>query len=40
MDDDNHLFFPGSGRSGIADYAPAQHVDPTVIARWISTGVA
>jgi uncharacterized protein len=28
---DNHLFFPGSGRSAPAEYEPAQHVDPAVI---------
>jgi hypothetical protein len=31
-DADNHLFFPGTGRSGPAEYEPAQHVDPAVIA--------
>jgi hypothetical protein len=31
-DADNHLFFPGRGPSGPAEYEPAQHVDPTVIA--------
>jgi len=31
-DADNHLFFPGSGPSTPAEYEPAQHVDPTVIA--------
>jgi len=31
-DADDHLFFPGSGRSTPADYEPAQHVDETVIA--------
>ena len=29
---DNHLFFPGTGKSTPADYAPPQHVDPAVIA--------
>ena len=31
-DADNHLFFPGSGPSTPAEYEPAQHVDPTVVA--------
>jgi uncharacterized protein len=29
---DNHLFFPGSGPSTPAEYEPAQHVDPEVVA--------
>jgi uncharacterized protein len=36
---DNHLFFPGSGRSSPAEYEPAQHVDPeiiTCVANWIT----
>jgi uncharacterized protein len=36
---DNHLFFPGSGRSSPAEYEPAQHMDPEVIryiANWIA----
>lgn len=31
-DADNHLFFTGSGPSTPAEYGPAQHVDPAVIA--------
>ncbi|HEU5348082.1 MAG TPA: alpha/beta fold hydrolase, partial [Ktedonobacterales bacterium] len=31
-DADNHLFFPGSGPSTPAEYEPAQHVDPVVVA--------
>jgi dienelactone hydrolase len=31
-DADNHLFFPGSGPSSPAEYEPAQHMDPAVIA--------
>lgn len=31
-DADNHLFFPGSGPSSPAEYEPAQHVDPQVVA--------
>jgi len=31
-DQDNHLFFPGSGPSAPAEYEPAQHVDPAVVA--------
>ena len=31
-DADNHLFFPGSGPSSPAEYEPAQHMDPQVIA--------
>ncbi|MFD4946042.1 alpha/beta hydrolase family protein [Streptomyces sp. NPDC058239] len=37
-DPDNHLFFPGTGPSTPAEYAPAQHVDPAVvtdIADWL-----
>ena len=36
---DNHLFFPGSGPSAPAEYEPAQHMDPAVVAdvaRWIT----
>lgn len=29
---DNHLFFPGTGPSTPAEYDPAQHVDPAVVA--------
>ncbi|MET9492128.1 alpha/beta fold hydrolase [Nocardia sp. NPDC006630] len=29
----NHLFFPGSGASSPAEYEPAQHIDPAVIAQ-------
>ena len=35
---DNHLFFPGAGPSTPAEYEPAQHVDPAVvadIAKWL-----
>jgi hypothetical protein len=31
-DADNHLFFPGSGPSTPAEYEPAQHMDPAVVA--------
>ncbi|MGN9845873.1 serine aminopeptidase domain-containing protein [Nonomuraea sp. H19] len=31
-DADNHLFFPGTGPSTPAEYEPAQHVDPNVVA--------
>ncbi len=31
-DADNHLFFPGHGPSTPAEYEPAQHVDPAVVA--------
>jgi uncharacterized protein len=37
---DNHLFFTGSGPSTPAEYEPAQHVDPAVvadIAAWLRT---
>jgi uncharacterized protein len=37
---DNHLFFPGSGPSSPAEYEPAQHVDPEVvagIAAWLTS---
>jgi hypothetical protein len=37
---DNHLFFPGSGPSSPAEYEPAQHVDPAVVAdvaNWVTT---
>jgi dienelactone hydrolase len=39
-EDDNHLFFPGTGPSTPAEYEPAQHVDPQVvadIAAWLTT---
>jgi uncharacterized protein len=38
---DNHLFFPGSGPSTPAEYEPARHVDPAVvadIAAWLAAG--
>ncbi len=28
----NHLFFPGTGASTLADYDTPQHVDPAVVA--------
>lgn len=31
-DADNHLFFPGVGPSTPAEYEPAQHIDPAVVA--------
>jgi dienelactone hydrolase len=31
-DADNHLFFTGSGPSSPAEYEPAQHMDPAVVA--------
>src|SRR6266516_3252311 len=31
-DADNHLFFPGTGPSSPAEYEPAQHLDPAVVA--------
>jgi dienelactone hydrolase len=31
-DADNHLFFPGVGPSTPAEYEPAQHLDPAVVA--------
>ncbi len=31
-DADNHLFFPGAGPSSPAEYEPAQHMDPAVVA--------
>jgi uncharacterized protein len=40
---DNHLFFPGSGPSSPAEYEPAQHVDPEVvagIAAWLTSVLA
>lgn len=40
-DADNHLFFPGAGRSAPAEYEAAQHVDPAVVADvagWITAG--
>jgi uncharacterized protein len=39
-DADNHLFVPGSGPSGPAEYETAQHTDPVVvadIADWLAT---
>ena len=39
---DNHLFFPGTGPSAPAEYEPAQHMDPAVvadIASWLTTVV-
>jgi dienelactone hydrolase len=39
-DADNHLFFPGSGQSAPAEYEPAQHLDPAVvadIASWLAS---
>jgi uncharacterized protein len=39
-DADNHLFVPGSGPSGPAEYGTAQHMDPAVvadIADWLVT---
>jgi uncharacterized protein len=39
-DADNHLFFPGAGPSAPAEYEPAQHMDPTVVAdvaSWLTT---
>jgi dienelactone hydrolase len=41
-DPDNHLFFPGAGPSAPAEYEPAQHMDPAVvadIASWLTTVV-
>ncbi|MFC1411042.1 alpha/beta hydrolase family protein [Streptacidiphilus sp. N1-12] len=38
-DADNHLFFPGAGPSSPAEYEPAQHLDPAVvadIAAWVA----
>jgi len=38
-DADDHLFFPGTGPSGPADYERPQHVDPAVvddIAGWLA----
>jgi len=40
---DNHLLFPGSGPSSPAEYEPAQHVDPAVvadIAGWLKSPAA
>ncbi len=37
---DNHMFFPGTGSSAPAEYEPAQHVDPAVVADvagWLTT---
>jgi dienelactone hydrolase len=39
-DPDNHFFFPGTGPSAPAEYEPAQHMDPAVvadIASWLKT---
>ena len=36
---DNHLFFPGSAPSSPAEYEPAQHMDPAVVAdvaQWLT----
>jgi hypothetical protein len=41
-DADNHLFVPGSGPSSPAEYEPAQHVDPAVIAdiaTWLASAL-
>jgi hypothetical protein len=41
-DADNHLFVPGGGPSSPAEYEPAQHLDPAVIADiadWIATAL-
>jgi dienelactone hydrolase len=38
-DADDHLFFPGTGPSGPADYLAPQHVDPTLVddlADWLA----
>jgi dienelactone hydrolase len=38
-DADNHLFFPGPGKSTPADYSSPQHVDPAVVAdvaQWLA----
>jgi uncharacterized protein len=40
---DNHLFFPGSGPSAPAEYEPAQHMDPQVVATvagWLTSARA
>jgi fermentation-respiration switch protein FrsA (DUF1100 family) len=42
-DTDNHLFFPGTGPSTLAEYETPQHVDPAVvadIAGWLTPGEA
>jgi dienelactone hydrolase len=39
-DADNHLFFPGTGPARPAEYEPAQHMDPAVVAdtaHWLTT---
>jgi fermentation-respiration switch protein FrsA (DUF1100 family) len=39
---DNHLFFPGAGRSKPSEYEHAQHLDPAVvadIATWLTTSI-
>jgi len=39
-DADNHLFVPGSGPSGPAEYETPQHMDPAVVAEiadWLAT---
>jgi hypothetical protein len=41
-DADNHLFVPGSGPSSPAEYEPAQHMDPAVIAdiaAWLASAL-
>ena len=41
-DADNHLFFPGSGPSSPAEYEPAQHMDPAVVAGladWLTAAI-
>ncbi len=40
-DPDNHMFVPGTGPSAPAEYEPAQHMDPEVvadIASWLTRG--
>ena len=32
LDADNHLFFPGTGPSTMADYQVPGHVDPAAVA--------
>jgi uncharacterized protein len=39
-DPDNHMFFPGTGPSAPAEYEPAGHMDPAVVAdvaSWLTT---
>ncbi len=41
-DADNHMFFPGTGPPRPAEYEPAQHMDPAVvadIADWLTTAL-